>query len=79
MLWVHATLVYASISAYQRFEERLSRANRRATTARWRSSPSSSAPPPSVSRDARRLRRYFAARIESAEIVVTHRAAGSAA
>lgn len=27
MLWVHATLVYASLSAYQRFERRLSRAD----------------------------------------------------
>ena len=46
MLWVHATLVEASLSAYQRFEHALSSTSRSSTTARWRSSPSSSAPRP---------------------------------
>jgi uncharacterized protein (DUF2236 family) len=72
MLWVHATLVYASLSAYQRFEERLSRAEQEsyyremAVVAELFGTPPSVIPPTLDDFDD-----YFAARIESTEIVVT--------
>jgi uncharacterized protein (DUF2236 family) len=72
MLWVHATLVYASLSAYQRFERRLSRAEQEsyyremAIVAELFGTPPSVIPPTLNDFDD-----YFAARIESAEIAVT--------
>jgi uncharacterized protein (DUF2236 family) len=51
MLWVHGTLVEASLTVYQRFAtsgscDRSDPTTRSATTRRWRWSPASSAPPP---------------------------------
>ena len=46
MLWVHSTLVYASLSAYQRFERKLSLPEQESYyRGRIRRTPESSAPP----------------------------------
>ena len=72
MLWVHATLVHASLSAYQRFEHRLSGAEQEsyyadmATVARIFGTPAEVIPP---SLDA--FREYFEAQLAGEAITVT--------
>ncbi len=72
MVWVHGTLVYASLSAYQRFERRLSAAEQEsyyrdmATVARIFGTPAGVIPP-----TLNEFRDYFAAQIAGSEITVT--------
>ena len=73
MLWVHATLVHASLSAYQRFERELSRAEQEsyyrdmATVAQLFGTPAEVIPPTLAE-----FREYFAAQIAGpATITVT--------
>jgi uncharacterized protein (DUF2236 family) len=72
MLWVHATLVYASLSAYQRFERRLSAAEQNeyyrdmSTVARIFGTPADVVPATLAE-----FREYFADRLASPEITVT--------
>jgi uncharacterized protein (DUF2236 family) len=71
-LWVHATLVHASLSAYQRFEAKLAPADREryyaemAVVARLFGVPAAIIPP-----DLRAFRRYFTSELESGAIAVT--------
>ena len=75
MLWVHATLVHCSLSAYQRFEHRLSVAEQEsyysemALVARLFGTPADVIPP-----TLSEFRDYFAAQIESDRITVTQTA-----
>jgi uncharacterized protein (DUF2236 family) len=72
MLWVHATLVYASLSSYQRFEHKLTPSEQESyyqemgTVARIFGTPSHVIP---ASLD--EFRHYFAAQLEAPEITVT--------
>jgi uncharacterized protein (DUF2236 family) len=72
MLWVHSTLVYASLSAYQRFERKLSLPEREsyyrdmATVAQIFGTPREVLPPTLTE-----FYRYFSAQIAGAEITVT--------
>lgn len=72
MLWVHATLVEASLSAYQRFERRLSFAEQEeyyrdmSVVAELFGTPASVLPPTLAD-----FRDYFAAELEGRTIVVT--------
>jgi uncharacterized protein (DUF2236 family) len=72
MLWVHATLIHASLSAYQRFERRLSAADQEsyyrdmATVAHIFGTPAGVIPA-----TLNEFHEYFAAQIASAEITVT--------
>ena len=72
MLWVHATLVHASLTAYQRFERALSAAEQKdyyrdmSTVARIFGTPASVIP---ATLD--EFREYFAAQIAGPEITVT--------
>jgi uncharacterized protein (DUF2236 family) len=72
MLWVHATLVQASLSAYQRFERRLSPAEQEsyyremALVARLFGTPADVIPPTHGD-----FRDYFAARVRSPVLTVT--------
>ena len=72
MLWVHSTLVYASLSAYQRFERKLSRTEQEsdyrdmATVARIFGTPGEVIPPTLTE-----FSRYFSAQIAGPEITVT--------
>jgi len=71
-LWVHATLVHASLSAYQRFERALSRAEQEryyremAVVARLFGTPAEVIPPTLAD-----FRDYFSAQIEGDTIAVT--------
>jgi uncharacterized protein (DUF2236 family) len=72
MLWVHATLVHASVSAYQRFEHELSRAEQEsyyrdmATVAQLFGTPAAVIPPTVAD-----FRDYFASQIGNGTITVT--------
>jgi uncharacterized protein (DUF2236 family) len=72
MLWVHATLVHASLCAFQRFEHKLSRADQAsyyremALVARLFGTPADVIPPTLAD-----LRDYFSAQIRSDTITVT--------
>ena len=72
MLWVHSTLVYASLSAYQRFERKLSRPEQEsyyrdmATVARIFGTPGEVIPPTLAE-----FSRYFSAQVAGPEITVT--------
>jgi uncharacterized protein (DUF2236 family) len=72
MLWVHATLVHASLCAYQRFERRLSPADQEsyyremALVARLFGAPAAVIPPTLAD-----FRDYFSAQIEGNTITVT--------
>ena len=72
MLWVHSTLVYASLSAYQRFERKLSLPEQEsyyrdmATVARIFGTPGEVIPPTLTE-----FSRYFSAQIAGPEITVT--------
>jgi uncharacterized protein (DUF2236 family) len=72
MLWVHATLVHSSLSAYQRFERRLSADEQEsyyadmATVARIFGTPGEAIPPTLA-----KFREYFAAQLAGQEITVT--------
>ena len=72
MLWVHATLVHASLCAYQRFERTLSRADQEsyyrdmALVARLFGTPVEVIPPTLAE-----FRDYFSAQIEGDTIAVT--------
>jgi uncharacterized protein (DUF2236 family) len=72
MLWVHATLVHSSLSAYQRFERRLAAAEQEsyygemATVARIFGTPADVIPPTLAE-----FRAYFEAQLAGQEIAVT--------
>jgi uncharacterized protein (DUF2236 family) len=72
MLWVHSTLVYASLSAYQRFEHKLSLPEQEsyyqdmATVARIFGTPGEVIPPTLAE-----FSRYFSDQIAGPEIIVT--------
>ncbi len=72
MMWVHATLVHASLEAYQRFERRLSPREQEsyyrdmATVARLMGTPEAVIPPSLAA-----FRDYFAAMVAGPELTVT--------